>query len=390
MKKTFLTILFFTIFFASQASSVFAQEIVDTSQGIWRAKVLEITSETTEFMMGIGDVTLQEVKAQIKEGEEKNRIVSFTNDYIPLSAGDSFFIRYFIATDGSEYFQVHEVNRTNSLLFLGLLFALTVLGFGKLQGIRSLVSLGASLLAIIFILVPLLLKGYPPVLVSVSVSTLILFFAIYFTHGFHIRSHIALAGTVGTVFITGILAHMAISWTRLTGFASEESVYLNFNTLGSLDFVGLLLGGIIIGVLGVLDDIAITQTAIVHELYGMDEKVSEKEVYKKALRVGKEHVGALVNTLVLAYAGVGLPLLLYMATSQASFGVVLNQEVVATEIVRTIVGSIGLIFTVPVTTFLAVVILGKRRKEIYKKIQEEGPQDAHAHAHAHAHGHHHH
>ncbi|MCF7831497.1 MAG: YibE/F family protein [Candidatus Pacebacteria bacterium] len=383
MKRTFFTILFFTAFFGSYAPSLFAQEIIDTSQGIWRARVLEITSETTEFMTGIGDVTLQQVKAQIQEGEEKNRIVSFTNDYRPLEKGDAFFIRYFIATDGSEYFQVHEINRTKSLLLLGLLFAGIILIFGKFQGVRSLVSLVASLLAIIFVLVPLLLKGYPPVFVSVSVASLILLFAIYFTHGFHIRSHIALAGTVGTVLLTGLLAQMAISWTQLSGFASEESVYLNFNTLGNLDFVGLLLGGIIIGVLGVLDDIAITQTAVVHELYGMDEKVSEKEVYKKALRVGKEHVGALVNTLVLAYVGVSLPLLLYMATSQASFDIVMNQEVIATEIVRTIVGSIGLIFTVPVTTFLAVVILGKRRKEIYKKIQEEGPQDTHGHGHSH-------
>jgi uncharacterized membrane protein len=381
-----IKIILFVFFFGMFSGVVHAQEMIDSSQGIWRAKVLGITDQWIESIPGMGDVELQKIEARILEGEEKDRIVSFTNDYLLLDVGDSFFIRYFIATDGSEYFQVHEVNRTKSLWLLGLLFAIVVLAFGKLQGVRSLVSLMASLLAIVFILVPLLLKGYPPVLVSVSVATLILFFAIYFTHGFHIRSHIALAGTVGTVLLTGVLAHMAIAWTRLTGFASEESVYLNFNTLGELDFVGLLLGGIIIGVLGVLDDIAITQTAIVYELYGMDEKVSEKDVYKKALRVGKEHVGALVNTLVLAYAGVGLPLLLYMATSQASFGIVLNQEVVATEIVRTIVGSIGLICTVPVTTFLAVFILGKQRKEIYAKIQAEGPMDAHAHSH----GHHHH
>jgi uncharacterized membrane protein len=385
MKKNLFTIVFIASFLIVYPLSLFAQEIIDTSQGIWRAKVLDITSEKTEFMPGIGDVTLQQIEAQIQEGEDKNRIVSFTNDYLPLEAGDAFFIRYFIATDGSEYFQVHEVNRTGPLLLLVLLFSVVVLVFGKLQGVRSLVSLGASLLAIVFVLIPLLLHGYPPVLVSVLVASLILLVAIYFTHGFHIRSHIALMGTIGTVILTGILAQLAILWTRLSGFASEESIYLNFNTLGELDFVGLLLGGIIIGVLGVLDDIAITQTAVVYELYGMDEKVSEKEVYKKALRVGKEHVGALVNTLVLAYVGVSLPLLLYMATSQASFGVVMNQEVIATEIVRTIVGSIGLIFTVPITTFLAVFILGKRRKEIYKKIQSGESLDSHAHTHGHGH-----
>jgi uncharacterized membrane protein len=157
--------------------------------------------------------------------------------------------------------------------------------------------------------------------------------------------------------LTGILAYLGVTLARLNGLASEEAFYLNLNTSGTLDFAGLLLGGIMIGVLGVLDDIAVTQAAVVSELYNSASHLSRKEIYKKALRVGKEHVGALVNTLALAYTGASLPLLLFFSMSDSSISSIINQEIFATEIIRTIVGSIGLILTVPITTFLAVYFL---------------------------------
>jgi uncharacterized membrane protein len=200
----------------------------------------------------------------------------------------------------------------------------------------------------------------------------ILFLAIYLTHGFNKESSVAFMGTVLAVILTGILAYVGVSLARLSGFASDEAVYLNFNTRGMLDFAGLLLGGMMIGVLGVLDDIAITQAAVVSEIYNSAPHLSRKDVYKKALRVGKEHVGALVNTLALAYTGASLPLLLLFSTSDSSTTSIINQEIFATEIIRTVVGSIGLILTVPITTLLAVYIL-------------KGYKGKH-HTHAHIHG----
>lgn len=146
---------------------------------------------------------------------------------------------------------------------------------------------------------------------------------------------------------------------KLSGFGSDEAVYLNFNTHGSLDFAGLLLGGIIIGTLGVLDDIAITQTAVVRELLHTDGNLTKKDIYRKALNVGREHVGALVNTLALAYTGASLPLVLLLSQSTMPALFLINSEVFATEIIRTVVGSIGLIMTVPITTALAVLYLSK-------------------------------
>jgi uncharacterized membrane protein len=160
-----------------------------------------------------------------------------------------------------------------------------------------------------------------------------------------------------SVFLTILLAMFAVASTSLSGFSDDASLYLNFNTGGTLNFAGLLLGAIIVGVLGVLDDIAITQAAVVTELFNSNKNMTRLEVYKRAIRVGREHVGALVNTLVLAYTGAALPMMLLVNLYQYDFFTIINLEVFATEIVRTIVGSIGLVLTVPIVTFMAVIYL---------------------------------
>lgn len=204
---------------------------------------------------------------------------------------------------------------------------------------------------------PGIIGGWHPLLISTLVASGILFAAIFFTHGFNRESYVAYAGTMIAVVITSLFAVFSVYLSDLSGFADEAAVYLNFNTQGSLDFTALLLGAIIIGVLGVLDDIAVTQAAVVTELYRSNPELGKLEVYKRALRVGREHVGALVNTLVLAYAGASLPLLLHFYIASSSITMSINNELFATEIVRTIVGSIGLILTVPIVTALAATYL---------------------------------
>ena len=208
----------------------------------------------------------------------------------------------------------------------------------------------------------MLTKGYSPILVSVGLASVILFVAIYFTHGFNRESSVAFAGTIIAVILTGILAFFSVYIMKLTGFNTEEAMFLNLGNTVRLNFEGLLLGGILIGVLGILDAIAVTQSAAVSEIYDSARHLTEKEVYKKAMRVGKEHVSALVNTLVLAYTGASLPLLLLISSYDYPLRFVLSQELFATEIVRTIVGRIGLVLTVPITTFLAVHFLKEGKK----------------------------
>lgn len=284
-------------------------------------------------------------------------MVSVENDFITLKKGDRFYLNHNKHIDGKEIYTFVNVDRKGVLLFLVLVFIATVVIFGHWQGVRSLIALAMSFVAILFILIPGILNGWNPLFASFLVAGGILFAAIFFTHGFNRESGIAYSGTMIAVVLSGLFAIFAVHITKLSGFAAEESVYLNFNTGGTLNFTALLLGAFIIGFLGVLDDIAITQAAVVTELYDTNPEISHIEVYKRAMRIGREHVGALVNTLVLVYTGASLPLILYFKLSPTGFGTTINLEIFATEIVRIIVGSIGLILTVPIVTLLAIKFL---------------------------------
>lgn len=372
MKKVLLLLLFFIF---TIPLGVFAQELIQDEVEIIRARVIEVVSQEKKEVPGTDVQSIyQTIKAEILEGEKEGEVIIIENDFLVLKKGDKFFLRHSIdGLDGREMYSVRDIDRQGVMLGFIILFAVVVIIFSGRQGLRSLISLIGSFLVILYILVPSLLKGYPPILTSIAIAVVILFLAIYLTHGFNKESTVAFTGTVLAVIFTGILAYLGVTLTRLSGFASEEAVYLNFNTRGALDFAGLLLGGIMIGVLGVLDDIAVTQAAVVNEIYSSAPHLSRRDVYKKALRVGKEHVGALVNTLALAYTGASLPLLLLFSTTDSSAESIINQEVFATEIIRTVVGSIGLILTVPITTLLAVYLLKGYKGKHYN----------HTHPHAH-------
>ena len=367
MKKIFLSLILALLYFIIPAHTLMAQEEVfhvgdEQEQQVWRAEVVQILDEQEEDLAGMGITTfIQSVQLRFTNGPRIGETVVISNDYIRLEARDDIFVARRFTFEGEEYFSIIERDRSMSLLFIVILFALTIILIGGKKGFRSLLSLVGSLLLIAYVLIPLLVRGYSPLLVSIVIATFILFFVIIFTYGFNKRSYVALGGTVGAVVLTGLLSILATKLTKLSGFASDESVYLNVATGGELNFVGLLLGAIIIGVLGVLDDVAITQVSVVNELYKTDLSLTKKQVYKKALNVGKDHVGSMVNTLALAYTGAALPLLLLLSQSQESFLLIINKEVFTTEIVRTLVGSIGLVLTVPLTTLLAVYFLKNKK-----------------------------
>ncbi len=370
MKKKFL------LFFICTLSPFFAgaQALHDDLQGFWKARVVEVVSEETKLIPGTDTEALyQTIEAEILEGDKKGQTVTILNDHLELKEGSKFFLNYLITVQGQEIYSVRDIERRPAILFFVALFIVVIIFFGGKQGVRSLVSLALSLLVILYVLLPALLAGYSPVVTSMFVASLILFGGIYLTHGFNKESTAAFLGTVIAIIVTGILAYIAVKFSHLTGFASDESMYLNLNTAGALNIQGLLLGAIIIGVLGVLDDIAITQASVVREIYGSAPHLSKHEIYTKAIRVGKEHVGALVNTLALAYAGASLPLLLLFFTGNFAPTLLVNQEVFATEIIRTIVGSIGLVLTVPIATWLAVFLLKDTR----------GTPNEHGHFHTH-------
>lgn len=382
LKNIFITLclgLFCIPVFAGAQSPIGVSDTEFVVQNV-KARVVEIVaSEELEVLYGNQrTTTIQTLRAEVLEGEFKGDTFILNQDYLGLDVGDTFIAEQYTGEEGIE-FRLVDFNRRPGITLLVVLFAVLIVIFARWQGVRSLVSLAGSLVVILYVLVPLLVRGAPPILTSVLLATAILAIAIFFTHGFNRRSLIAFGGTTLTVLITGLLAAWVVNSTHLSGFASDEATFLDFNTEGKLDFVGLLLSSIIIGVLGVLDDIAITQVAVVRELYSVDATLDTWDVFTRALRVGKEHVSALVNTLVLAYVGVSLPLLLYVSRLGVSdVSLVVNSEIFATEIVRTVIGSIGLILAVPISTLAAAIFLKDTKgKPLSEKEKHEGCAHAH-------------
>lgn len=338
-----------------------------------RARVTEAGEAIPNPIPGTRVVgTSQEVSVEVLEGTLKGETISFVNDYVPVETNEVVFINHFQNVDGTSYYAIQDIDRRWSLLLLGGLFVIAIIAFAGVQGLRSLASLAGGLVVILYVLVPSLTTGAPPIPTSVAIASCILFFAIFFTHGFNRRSLIAFLGTCIAVCITGLLAYVSISGARLSGITSDESVYLQLSSGVTLDFAGLFLASVIIGTLGVLDDIAITQVAVVRELYATSS-LTVWQAYQSALRVGKEHVSALVNTLVLAYTGTALPLLMLFSFSEYGPSLIVNREIFAAEIVRSFVGSIGLILTVPITTLLAAWFL--------RNTKETGDVPRHSHHH---------
>lgn len=336
-----------------------AQEVFEDDVRIVKATVIEVILQEERIIEGTDlQAQHQTIRAEILEGVHAGRSVTVENDYLQLKDGETFYLRHTIDIDGVEYFSVADPYRLPVIFTLIGLFVLSVIFFGGMQGIRGLLSLIGGLFLIVYLLLPGILAGYSPVLVAVVVSSLIIGVGSYVTHGFNRTTTAAVLGMIATIMITGLLAYLSIHFGRLTGFESDEAVYLNFNTGGTIDFAGLLLGAIMIGLLGVLYDIAIGQAVAVDEIKSAGAHLSSRDVYKRALRIGREHTGALVNSLAIAYVGVSLPLLLlFYNTENGSLLLNMNREIFATEIVRTMVGSIGLVLAVPITTLIAVWLL---------------------------------
>lgn len=253
-----------------------------------------------------------------------------------------------------ERYQLTDTQRGRSLVVLALLFALAVVALGRLRGLLALAGLAVSAVVLVGWLVPALLDGRPPVLTATVGAGAIMLSVLLLAHGPGIRTFTAIVGTAASLLLTLALGAVFVEASSLTGLTSEEATFVQA-IFGGLDVRGLLLAGIVVGALGILDDVTVTQVSAVHEIRAADPAMPTRELYRAALRVGRDHVASLVNTLLLAYAGASLPLLVIFTTSGQGLVGTLTNGVVAEEIVRALVGSIGLVAAVPVTTALAAV-----------------------------------
>ncbi|MGH3864600.1 MAG: YibE/F family protein [Pseudonocardiaceae bacterium] len=257
-------------------------------------------------------------------------------------------------SDAGSY-QIQDFQRGTSMVWLVALFAAAVLLLGRWRGLASLVALGFSFLVLVVYLFPAILTGGDPVIVGVLAASVIMFGVLYLTHGVSAQTSSAVLGTVLSLALIGVLGTAFTATTQLTGL-DEDTANL-IRVLGhGVDARGLLLAGMIIGALGVLDDVTVTQTSAVWELRRANPALSARALYTAAVRIGRDHISSAVNTLALAYAGAALPVLLTLALSGQSFGTLVTAQNVAQEVVRTLVGGIGLVAAVPITTAIAAVV----------------------------------
>ncbi len=386
-KLKIFSLILFSIFLYSLLVpyQVKASEIVPDKTDIVKAKVLEVQAKGTENIPVL-DVpsTSQIITAQILEGEKEGETATFNNDFTQLKKGDIFYLNYTVSADtGETYYNVEDTYRLPVIYFFAILFVVLVLLIGGIQGIRGLISLAGSFVLIMYVLLPGILHGYSPVLISIAVSSFIIILGSYVTHGFNKTTSSAVIGMIITVIFTGIMAYSAVHMSEFSGFASEEAVYLNLNTHGNINLVGVLIGGIMIGLLGVLYDVAIGQAISVEELHHIAPHIPRKIIFKRAMRMGREHIGALVNTLAIAYVGASLPLLLFFSTPPINILMTMNREIFATEIIRILIGSIGLVLAVPITTLLATFILVKIKKSENNSMLEKEKENLEHYEHHH-------
>lgn len=361
MKKLFLLLLLIL------PISSFAQE--QPKEEMFKARVIEVI-EQKEIVDEAGELVQQNLKLKVLDGSFKNQEIIFEgiNDFQILSShvyneGDKVIVSYSQDVEGNDVFFILDYDRSSPIIWLTIIFVLSVLAVGRWKGFRSLIALALSFVVILKFIIPQILNGANPVMISVIGAIMILIFAIYFTQGINKKAHIANLSLIISLLSIALLSFLFTKLARLSGYSEEASYLMNINQ-GSLNLQGLLLAGILIGTLGVLDDVIISQVSTIEQLKQANPELSNRQIYVRSLKVGIDHITSMINTLFFAYAGVSLPLLMLFTQSDVSglnFSQIMNNEFIATEIVRTLLGSIGIIFSIPIANYLASYFLKVKR-----------------------------
>jgi len=316
------------------------------------------------------DLTCATVSFRLTQGPDIGRIV--VKEYTVAETSPSFQVGDRVVLDyqpdAAEGFQYNyfDRQRRSVLLVVTLIFVIAVVGLARLRGVAALVGLAASVLVILQFVVPAIIDGRSPVMVALVGASAIAYLALYAAHGFTRMTTVALLGTLAALGFTVVMSWIAVGVADLTGLSADASYIITI--VGRIDVSGLVLAGVVLGSMGAIDDVTITQASAVWELKAARPDLGWHQLFVRSLRIGRDHIASMVNTLLLAYAGASMPLLLFFVLSDQSLGTILNSEIVATEVLRTLLGSIGLVLAVPATSWLAAVTAA-----------DLGPEDFHRH-----------
>ena len=325
------------------------------------ARVVEVLEEGTIEMDGGGTLPYQRLLLRVEGGSlagqemevEEGTVNIISQDRL-FHVGDRVYLERAVGSDGDRFY-ISDFERTGPLFWIVTLFVGLVVMVGRGKGLRSLVGTLFSLVVIFTFIVPQIIAGQDPVVVSIAGSIVLLAVSNYLIYGWNPRAHAAVAGMVLSLVLTGVLAWLFVGWARLTGL-SEEGGYLVLELGPGINLQGLVLGGIIIGAMGALDDVCVAQVSVVFELLDANPDLEWVDLFRRAFNVGRDHIAAMVNTLVLAYTGASLPLLLAFTLYQEPLWRRVNREPIAEEIVRTLVGSMGLVMAAPITSLIASLL----------------------------------
>ncbi len=337
------------------------------------AEVIEVLEEDT---IELGDGSTQpyqrlllRVKSGTLAGEEvvvEEGTTNIVSQERLFSAGDRVYLERAVGPENDRLY-ISDFVRTGPLLSVIVIFIGLVILVGRGKGLRSLIGSAISLAVIFAFILPQIMAGRDPVTVSVIGSIILLGASTYITYGWNPKAHAAVVGMMLSLVLTGVLAWLFVFWTRLTGLSVEEGAYLVMELGPDVKLRGLVLGGIIIGSLGVLDDICVGQASAIFELVNANRELEWMELFRRSLNIGRDHIAAMVNTLLLAYMGSSMQLMLVFTIYHEPIWRRINREPIAEEIVRTLVGSTGLIMAVPITSLIASLlarrVVGKSRDQ---------------------------
>ena len=324
-------------------TKILSQDVSDTSTG-------KVYYQTLQVYITSGSLKGQTISAQGAQGNNTNGIVYKVDDSIVLLRSDD--------GQGNVLYYATDYLRRSALYFaLLFFFVLTVLVSGK-RGISSVLGLVLSFFIIFTFVLPTISNGANPVLIAIAASLIIVPTSFYLSHGFNKKTTSAIIGSLAALVLIGVFAVVFVASAKLTGYGADETMFLSIAKQGTINIKNLMLAGIIIGALGILNDITISQASVVFQLHAASKgELGVVELYKSAMKVGQDHIASMVNTLVLVYTGASLPLLLLFINSPQPFSQVINIELIASEIIKTVVGSVGLILAVPITTIIACMVV---------------------------------
>jgi uncharacterized membrane protein len=335
---------------------------LETSQARGTVTALEACPDTPD------DCNVATVKLTAAPGTDKGlevpvEVPKGAQTTAQIKTGDRIMLGEQKGAPIKDRYHYVDRDRTRPLTLLVVIFAVAVVALSRWRGVAALVALAVTALMLTQFVMPAILKGSNPLLVAVVGGSVIMVVALYLTHGVNAQSSVALAGTIAALGLTVGLGWAFVKFCALTGVAVEGASVVKAY-VGGLDLAGLLVAGMVIGALGVLDDVTVTQASAVWELSAANPSASRRSLIGAGLRIGRAHVASVVNTLVLAYAGAALPILMVFAVGGVPSTYVLSTELVAMEVVRGLVGSLGIIAAVPLTTALAAMAVGDRSHDL--------------------------